>query len=219
MRARDAVCTRGEAALLAAIHCFAEGQTPRLKMMLPAHAGPGDVVVLRGEGLFAHDLQVHFGGATTWAVPLSPCSAVAVVPSDASGPAPLTVSRQGLRSNSLAWGGPPGDTPPRVVRIDPGEGAAGVFRDTPVVALLSHAADRQSLDPHVLVVTDASSRVPGRIVLSPDGRVLVWQSDRLLNAGESHEVQCAGLRDLRGREITGLYTRFVPCDITWSDLK
>jgi hypothetical protein len=188
-------------------------------MMLPADAAPGEAVVLRGEGLQGPDLQVHFGETTSWAVSLSPCSAVAVVPPDASGPAALTVSRQGLRSNSLAWGGPPGDKPPRVLRIDPGEGTAGVFRDTPVVALLSHAADRQSLDPHVLVVTDTSSRVPGRVVLSPDGRVLVWQSDRLLNPGEPHEVQCAGLRDLRGREIAGLFTRFVPCDLSWSDLK
>jgi hypothetical protein len=218
MRARGAA-VRGEAALLAAIHSWSTAQAPRLRMMVPANAGPGEVVVLRGEGLQAPDLQAHFGAAATWAMPLSPYSAVAVVPADASGPAALTVSRQGLRSNSLAWGGSPGDTPPRVLRIDPGEGAAGVFRDTPVVALLSHAADRQSLDAHVLVVTDASSRVPGRVVLSPDGRVLVWQSDRLLKAGESHEVQCAGLRDLRGREIAGLFTRFVPCDIAWSDLK
>jgi hypothetical protein len=219
MTARSAVALRGEAALLAAIHSWSVAQAPRLKMMLPANAAPGEVVVLRGEGLDTRDLSVHFGEATTWAVPLSPHSALAVVPADASGPAALSVSRQGLRSNSLAWGGSPSDPPPRVLRIDPGEGAAGVFRDTPVVALLSHAADRQSLDAHVLVVTDASSRVPGRVVLSADGRVLVWQSDRLLRAGECHEVQCAGLRDLRGREIAGLFTRFVPCDITWSDVK
>jgi hypothetical protein len=210
--------TPGDTALLAAIHSWSVARAPRLLMMLPATAAPGEVVVLRGEGLDAGDLRVHFGETTTWAMPLSAQSAVTVVPADANGPAPLSVSRQGLRSNSLAWGGPPGDSPPRVLRIDPEEGACGVFRDTPVVALLSHSADRQSLDPHVLVVTDACSRVPGRVVLSPDGRVLVWQADRLLTAGMPHEVQCAGLRDLRGREITGRYSRFVPCDITWSEL-
>jgi hypothetical protein len=218
MRSRVKVRPRGDAVLLAAIHSWSLAQAPRLRMMVPANAAPGEVVVLRGEGLDAHDLQVHFGDAVTWGMPLSSHSALAVVPADASGPAPLSVSRQGLRSNSLSWGGPPGDTPPRVLRIDPSEGAVGVFRDTPVVALLSHCADRHSLDAHVLVVTDESSRVPGRVILSPDGLVLVWQPDRLLKAGVPHEVQCAGLRDLRGREIASLYSRFVPCDLTWTDL-
>ena len=138
--------------------------------------------------------------------------------SDPGSPAALTVTRRALRASSQSWGGSPGDVAPRVLRIDPGEGARGVFRDTPIVALLSHAAARHSLEAHVFVVTDRGSRVPGRVVLSPDGRVLVWQADRLLKAGEWHEARCAGLRDLRGREIAGLSSRFVPCDITWSDL-
>ena len=216
MKARNSA--RSDAALLAAIHVFAEARAPRLRMLIPADAQPGDTVVLRGEGLDAPGLVAHFGDTVAWATPLSPHSALAVVPDGASGPATVSVSRQGLRSNSLSWGGPPGDNPARVLRLEPAEGASGIFRDTPVVALLSHAASRDSLGDHVLVVTDTKGKVPGRVVLSPDGRVLVWQADRLLAAGVTHEVQCAGLRDLRGRELASYHSRFVPCDLSWSDL-
>jgi hypothetical protein len=216
VRARGSA--RGEAALLAAIHLFSEARAPRLRMLIPADAAPGDTVVLRGEELGAPDLTVHFGDTATWGMPLSPRSALAVVPGDANGPAAVSVSRHGLRSNSLSWGGPPGDNPARVLRLEPGEGATGIFRDTPVVALLSHAVDRASLRDEVLVVTDPSGKVPGRVVLSPDGRVLVWQGDRLLAPGVTHEVQCAGLRDLRGRELASYHGRFVACDLAWSDL-
>jgi hypothetical protein len=209
---------RGEKALLAAIHSWSFARAPRLRFLMPAHAGPGEVVIFRGEGLDGGDLKVHFGDAETWAASLSPRSAVAMVPADAQGPAPVSVSRHGLRSNSLSWGGPPGDQPARVLRIDPADGATGVFRDSPVVATLSHPAAPETVGEGALVVSCDDEVIPGWVSLSPDGRLVVWQPADELTPGVVHAVRCAGIRDGRGREMVPCESRFVPCGLAWSDV-
>jgi hypothetical protein len=209
---------RGERALLAAIHCWAVHRVPRLLRVRPVDAAPGDVVLLEGDGLDGHDVRVHFGPVETWAIPLSSHAVVAVVPAAASGPLPVAVSRQGLRSNTAGWDGPPGERPARVVRIDPADGQGGVFIDDPVVATLSHPADLASATPETFRVSDDTGDVSGDLRASPDARVLVWTARRPLRGGVEHAVTIAGLRDLRGREMARHASRFVPCRFSARDV-
>jgi hypothetical protein len=208
---------RGERAILAAIHSWAVDRVPRLARVRPCDAAPGDVVVLEGDGLGGHDVRAHFGPVETWTIALSPHAAVAVVPAAASGPLPVTVTRQGLRSNSVGWDGPPGDRRAGVVRIDPADGAAGVFRDDPVVAVLSHPADAASVTAAAFRVEDEAGAVDGILRLSPDARVVVWTPAAPLRADADHLVSIAGLRDLRGREMTTHRSRFRACRFTARD--
>ena len=205
------VTTRNERAILAAIHSWAVDRVPRLARIRPADAAPGDVVVLEGDGLGGHDVRAHFGPVETWTIPLSSRAAVAIVPAAASGPLPVTVTRQGLRSNTVGWDGPPGDRRAGVVRIDPGDGMAGVFRDDPVVALLSHPADAASVTGEAFQVADDAGGVAGDVRVSPDARVLVWTARAPLRGEVEHSVSIAGLRDLRGREMATHRSRFRPC--------
>ena len=133
-------------------------------------------------------------------------------------PATAAVSRPGLRSNTVGWDGPPGDRPARVVRIDPADGARGVFLDDPVVATLSHPADVASATPETFRVADDAGDVPGDLRFSPDARVLVWTPRRLLRGGIEHAVTIAGLRDLRGREMASHASRFAPCPFRAQDV-
>jgi Big-like domain-containing protein len=140
------------------------------------------------------------------------------VPRLPSGLLPAVVSRQGLRSNTVGWDGPPGDRPARVMRIDPADGATGVFLDDPVVASLSHPADPASATAETFRVADDAGDVPGHLRLSSDARVLVWTPERLLCPGIEHTVTIAGLRDLRGREMAPHASRFAPCRFSARDV-
>ena len=154
---------------------------------------------------------------TTWGVALSDGAALALVPATASA-GPVAVSRRGLRSNSAWFGGPSDETPTRVVRIDPCDGATGVFKDTPVVARLSQPADPSTLSPRTFRVLDEAGEVPARVRLSRDGSVVIWQAERLLQADSQHVVTCSGLEDRRGREVSPHLSRFLVCDLARADL-
>jgi Bacterial Ig-like domain len=145
------------------------------------------------------------------------CWSVYGVPRVPSGPLPGALSRPGLRSTTVGWDGPPGDRPARVVRIDPADGATGVFIDDPVVASLSHPADPASATAEAFRVADDAGDVPGHLRFSPDGRVLVWTPQRPLHFGVVHTVTIAGLRDLRGREMASRASRFAPCRFSARD--
>ena len=212
------VTARNERAILAAIHSWAVDRVPRLSRIRPSDAAPGDVVVLEGDGLGGHDVRAHFGPVETWAIPLSSRAAVAIVPAAASGPLPVTVTRQGLRSNTVGWDGPPGDRRAGVVRIDPNDGATGVFRDDPVVVVLSHPADAASVTEEAFQVADDEGGVAGILRVSPEARVLVWTPRAPLRAEAEHVVSIAGLRDLRGREMAPHKSRFRPCRFTARDV-
>ena len=108
--------------------------------------------------------------------------------------------------------------PARVVYLDPFDGATGVFRDALVVASLSHAVDPASLTAEAFVVADEDGPVPGQAVASADGRCLVWRPGRLMVPGGCHRVVVAGLVDRRGRTLATHRSRFVPCDLTYSDV-
>jgi hypothetical protein len=203
--------------LLGAIHTWAVAHAPRLRRVAPVHAAEGDVVMLEGDGLDGEDLLAHFGELTTWAVALSPREALAVVPQGAA-PGPVTVSRRGLRSNSLAFGGPSDDVPGCFVRVDPADGASGVFRDTPVVARLSHPGDPGSLSEQTFHVIDGCGPIPARLRLSPDRMVVIWQAERLLEPGVPHFVISSGLQDSRGRPVLPHLSRFLPCSLARQDL-
>ena len=108
---------------------------------------------------------------------------------------------------------------PSVLRVNPEDGAVGVFRDAPVIVSLSHPVDLRSLTPEaVRVETSDGAVVEGRVSPSPDGAVLIWTAVRTLTAGTVHFVALRGLRDRRGLDLKPHVTRFVPCDLTLSDL-
>lgn len=105
-----------------------------------------------------------------------------------------------------------------VAHVEPGDGAAGVFRDAMVLARLSHPVDPGSLSGATFQVSCPTGSVPSRIELSPDGRVLIWRPERLLDPGVEHEVVAHGLRDRRGRPVAPHRSRFVPGTLAFRDL-
>ena len=109
--------------------------------------------------------------------------------------------------------------PAWVTRVDPGDGATGVFRDTRVLACLSHPADAATVRGGNFRVEEAGGgEVPGEVVVSPDGRLLIWIAARLLMPGVEHLVTADGLKDHRGREVEPHQSRFVPCALAWDDV-
>lgn len=105
-----------------------------------------------------------------------------------------------------------------VARVEPEDGAAGVFRDAVVLARISHPVDPRSLTGETFRVSDPSGAVPSRLELSPDQTVLIWRPERLLHPGVEHEVSAAGLRDHRGRPVAPHRSRFVPGALASRDL-
>jgi hypothetical protein len=113
----------------------------------------------------------------------------------------------------------PPEGPAWVTRIDPGDGATGVFRDARVLACLSHPADAATVHRGSFRVEESGgAEVPGELVLSPDGRLLIWIAARLLMPGVEHLVTADGLRDSRGRQIAPHRSRFVPCALARDDV-
>jgi hypothetical protein len=106
----------------------------------------------------------------------------------------------------------------RVLRIDPPDGARGVFRDAPVVACLSRPADTRTVSPETFVVMDDEGTVPGGVWTSLDGRVVVWTPVRLFSAGKLHCVRLAGVRDVHGRDLRVHESAFVPGNFSLNDL-
>jgi hypothetical protein len=213
---RMSVVRGGEAILRAVPVDRACGVPPRLSRLLPRTAVVGDNLFLEGDNLAGGDLRVDFGGVGTWAMALDDRTAFCIVPDGAAGP--IAVTRHNVRSNALPFGGCEGDDPTRVLRVDPSDGLAGVFRDTPVLARLSRPAEPFSLSGQTFRIDDACGIVPGRARLSPDGRVVIWRGDRLLEAGVEHVLVIAGLRDQRGRDVLPHRSRFVPSTLTWAEL-
>lgn len=129
------------------------------------------------------------------------------------GVAAWSAARGGLRS------GPAEAEEPTVLRVNPEDGAVGVFRDAPVIVSLSHPVDLDSLSPDaVRVETSDGTAVEGRLTPSPDGAVLIWTAAAVLTPGIVHFVALRGLRDRRGLDLKAHVTRFVPCDLTLADL-
>jgi len=192
------------------------GTRPQILRVVPAWSSAGENLLIEGEGLAGSDLRVHFGLVSTWAVPLDDRTAFCIVPPNAAGP--VSVTRSGLRSNSVPFGSGCGDDPTRVLRVDPTNGLSGVFRDTPVLMRLSRPADELSLNSDTCRIEDCCGPVPGRARLSPDGCVVIWRGDRLLEPGLEHFVTLWGARDRRGREITRHDSTFVACTLVRAEL-
>lgn len=203
--------------MLAAIHAHAlRLRAPRLARLLPPTAACAEPVLLVGANLRPGPLLVRFGCVDTWAAALSDTVAVALVP--AGGRGPVSVQSRGFRSNSLAFGGGSSDDPPSFLRVDPANGAVGVFRDSPVVLTVSAPVDQASLSPATVRVEDGSEPLPGQIFSSPDARVVIWSPDRPMTPGVPHVVRARGLRDQRGRELPAHQSWFVCCDLLCTDL-
>lgn len=132
-----------------------------------------------------------------------------------AGPSQPGMLRGGLRPGANV---PPANEP-TVVRVDPPDGASGVFRDTPVIVSLSHPADPATVGPESFrVEASGLTEVAGRLSLSPDGAVLIWVAARPLAPGVVHFVAIQGVRDRRGQHVLSHLSRFVPCDIALADL-
>lgn len=106
----------------------------------------------------------------------------------------------------------------RVLRIEPGDGATGVLRDAAVVLKLSCPVDEASLGPDAVTVCDCEGRVPGRLLVSGEGDLLVWQPQRPLRPDVLHFVLARGLRDGLGRALPQHCSRFVPGPLGLFDL-
>lgn len=123
------------------------------------------------------------------------------------------------RGAARATGAAADEGDPVVLRVNPEDGAVGVFRDAPVIVSLSHPVDPASLAPDALRVETSDGRpVPGAVAASPDGAVLIWTAASYLVPGLVHFVALHGLRDRRGLLVGQHVTRFVPCDLTLADL-
>src|SRR2546426_562105 len=143
---------------------------------------------------------------------------------------PTAASRARFRSTAAlrtcGWGSTPACPPYRptagrawVTRVDPGDGATGVFRDPRVLACLSHPADAATVrGGHFRVEEAGGGEVPGEVLLSPDGRLLIWTAARPLVPGVEHLVPADGLKDHRGREVAPHRSRFVPCALARDDV-
>jgi hypothetical protein len=128
------------------------------------------------------------------------------------------VAWPGTRGGLRAGAGTDADEP-SILRVNPEDGAVGVFRDTPVIVSLSHPVDPDSLTPGAIrVETSDGTVVEGRVTPSPDGAVLIWTAAAVFTAGAVHFVALRGLRDRRGLALKPHVTRFVPCDLTLADL-
>jgi hypothetical protein len=108
---------------------------------------------------------------------------------------------------------------PLVLRVDPRDGASGIFCDTPVIVSLSQPADPLSVTEDTFRVEAAGfEALDGTIRMSPDGSVLIWTGARTLAPGVVHFVAVRGVRDRRGLPVRTHVSRFVPCDVALADL-
>lgn len=105
-----------------------------------------------------------------------------------------------------------------VARVDPGDGAVGVFRDSPVLVCLSHPVDARTVSPRTVRVEDPRGPLPGSLALSPDRRVVVWRGECHFAPGVVHFIVVRGLCDARGGEVAPFTSRFVPCHVISEDL-
>jgi hypothetical protein len=118
------------------------------------------------------------------------------------------------RSSSRGRPGPSEeDGPARILRVEPADGATGVFRDSPVVVRLSHPADPESVSCATLRLEGPAGLVSARPFVSPDGLVVLCIPDRPLSAGVPHAIVARGLRDRWNREVAPYESRFVPSDL------
>jgi hypothetical protein len=201
--------------MLAAIRTWALDRRPRLERALPAWAPAGAPVLLTGHGLGDGPLEARFGATSTWALALSDELAVAVVPSDAG--SPLTLFRRALASNALPFRPSDSEGPTRVVRVDPGDGSLGAFRDSPLVVRFSRPLDARSVTQGRIEVRDPEAALVGQTRLSPDGRVLLWLAERRLRPVTGHTLRVDGLRDERGEPVETWASTFATGRLTRED--
>jgi Big-like domain-containing protein len=115
-------------------------------------------------------------------------------------------------------GGPWSEDGPRVLRIDPRDGARTVFGDAPVVITLSHPVDPQTLGPRTVRLRAGDEAPAGRLTLSPDACVVIWTPERPLPGGREHAVEVSGVRDRRGREVRPHRSVFTVAPLSFDEL-
>jgi hypothetical protein len=126
------------------------------------------------------------------------------------------LSLEGLRPGAGTPSDPSLDEPARVLRVDPRDGAMGVFRDSPVIVRLSQPVDPFSISAATFHVEGPRGAVPGRAGLSPDAECVIWSAEEPFALDALHFVVVRGLVDQRGRPVAPHVSRFVSCDLIWS---
>jgi hypothetical protein len=126
--------------------------------------------------------------------------------------------RQALRVRGGEHAGSVGAHQGKLLRVDPRDGAVCVFRDTAVVAHFSRQLDPAGISEQTFRVQADRGVVAGRVRLSPDARVLIWQPAEPLAPYVHHFLICSGLRDARGREVISHLSRFLTCDLMRHDI-
>jgi hypothetical protein len=202
--------------MLAAIRTWALDRRPRLARVLPGWAPAGAPVLLEGRGLGDGVLEARFGRVSTWALAIADDLAVAVVPPAAG--SPLVLFRRTLASNPVVFRPSDADGPTCVVRVDPGDGALSVLRDSPVVLRFSRPLDVTSLREASIDVADAAGPLPGRSRLSPDAQVVIWVGARHFRSDAGHAVRVEGLRDDRGEPVAAWTSAFATGRLARDDL-
>ncbi len=113
---------------------------------------------------------------------------------------------------------PDATRPPAVVYVNPGDGATGVFCDSPVAVRISTALDPRTVNADTLRVQEASGPVPGRLALCGDAHLIVFHPARFLTPDILHFVIVSGLVDRHGRSVRPHCSRFIPCGLGHHDL-
>jgi len=109
-------------------------------------------------------------------------------------------------------------SPAWVRRVEPADGERLVLCDSPVVLLVSHALDPRSVNLDNVRVLDPLGDLPGRVRLSSDGRLLIWESTELLVPGALHTVRVSGLLDVAGVVVQDHESCFTTCGLRRLDL-
>ncbi|MGE0454293.1 MAG: hypothetical protein AB7Q30_12230 [Vicinamibacteria bacterium] len=115
-------------------------------------------------------------------------------------------------------GGASSASPGWVRRVEPADGERLVLCDTSVVLLVSHPLDPRSVSLDSVRVLDPLGDLPGRVRLSSDGRLLIWEGAELLVAGAPHTVRVSGLRDIAGVTLQDHESGFTTCGLRRLDL-
>ena len=110
----------------------------------------------------------------------------------------------------------PADTPPRVMWVEPEDGAQGVLCDSVVLVRFSQPIDPESLGE--VRWLDPDGDVPARYETSRDRRVLIARAERLLDPFTPYLLRFDGLRDGKGRPLPGVESRFVSGPIAHVDI-
>jgi len=107
------------------------------------------------------------------------------------------------------WLGATDTTAPRVAIVLPADGAVDVQLATDIVLVMSEPVSPVTADVDSVILTLNGVKVPGRVLVSPDGMVVTFDPDGALAANSDFVVQANGiLEDLSGNSALAFISTF-----------